>query len=398
MIRTANLIGSVSRKAGGLHESVRRLVQSLATTGVGVHVLAVEDEFTQVDLGVWDPVPVDVFPATWPASFGYSPGFIRVLNEYHPDVTHTHGIWMYPSIATAAYCTRRRVPYMISPHGMLDPWAIRHHLWKKVLAYAIFETNHVRGARCIRALCDSEARDIRQLKLKNPIAVIPNGIDLPNLHVATETHVNGPFAGLIDPGQKILLFLGRIHPKKGLTNLLKAWAAIRKSNGGGSRADEWELAIAGWDQGGYQAQLLKLAEQLDITFVDVGRAKSDNAVEHKNADQRTSVLFLGPKFGSQKEACYRACAAFILPSLSEGLPMAVLEAWAYAKPALITAECNLPEGFAAGAALRIDSTVAGISEGLRQLYVTTPANLLAMGARGRRGEAGRHRIVHHAGG
>src|SRR5947209_6985210 len=214
MIRTANLIGSVSRKAGGLHESVRRLVQSLATTGVGVHVLAVEDEFTQVDLGVWDPVPVDVFPATWPEDFGYSPGFIKVLNEYRPDLTHTHGIWMYPSIATAAYCTRRRVPYMISPHGMLDPWAIRYHRWKKVLAYAVFETNHVHGARCIRALCDSEAQAIRQLKLKNPVAVIPNGIDLPEIGASTGTGGDAPWSSLTEPGQKVLLFLGRIHPKK----------------------------------------------------------------------------------------------------------------------------------------------------------------------------------------
>src|SRR5205807_2621978 len=132
-------------------------------------------------------------------------------------------------IATAAYCTRRRVPYMISPHGMLDPWAIRHHRWKKVLAYAVFETNHVHGARCIRALCDSEARDIRQLKLKNPVAVIPNGVDLPELRVATGTDGDAPWANLTEPGQKVLLFLGRIHPKKGLTNLLKAWAAVRKS-------------------------------------------------------------------------------------------------------------------------------------------------------------------------
>jgi len=166
MIHTANLIHSVSRKAGGLHESVRRLVQSLASLGVGVRVLTVEDEFTDVDLGAWDPVRVDVFPATWPNSFGYSPGFLKALSEERPDLTHTHGIWTYPSIATAAYCTRQRVPYMISPHGMLDPWAVRHHRWKKVLAYALYESNHVRGARCIRALCESEAAPTLSLRAK----------------------------------------------------------------------------------------------------------------------------------------------------------------------------------------------------------------------------------------
>src|SRR6266568_4949833 len=184
MISTANLVGSVSRNAGGLHESVRRLVQSVGEAGVGVRVLTVEDEFTDADLAVWNPVKVDVFPHTWPAAFGYSPGFLRVLREHQPDLIHTHGIWMYPSIATAVYCHQQRLPYMISPHGMLDPWAVRHHRWKKVLAYALYESDHVRGARCIRALCESEARAIREIGVKNPVAIIPNGIDLPDLRNA----------------------------------------------------------------------------------------------------------------------------------------------------------------------------------------------------------------------
>src|SRR5882724_6692120 len=116
MIKTANLVGSISRKAGGLHESVRRLVQSVGETGVGVRVLTLEDEFTKQDLVSWNSVAVDVFPRTWPDAFGYSPGFLQVLNDYRPDLTHTHGIWMYPSVATAVYCHHERVPYMISPH------------------------------------------------------------------------------------------------------------------------------------------------------------------------------------------------------------------------------------------------------------------------------------------
>ena len=93
--------------------------------------------------------------------------------------------------------------------------------------------------------------------------------------------------------------------------------------------------------------------------------------------------FLGPQFGAEKSECYRACDAFILPSLSEGLPMTVLEAWAHAKPVLMTPECNLPEGFEADAALRVGTTPEEIAAGLKALGEMSDDDRIAMGARGR---------------
>ena len=383
MIRTANLIGSISRKAGGLHESVRRLVQCVAEKGVGVRIFTVEDEFTQQDLAAWTPLQVDVFPSSWPKSFGYASGFFKSLNEYRPDLTHTHGIWMYPSIATATYCTRRRVPYMISPHGMLDPWAVRHHRWKKALAYAVYESNHVQGARCIRALCDSEARAIRQMRLKNPVAVIPNGIDLPEgrYRPSGAGSRNVPWNGIVEPGRKVLLFLSRIHPKKGLLNLIRAWKKIRTPHSTLRTSEEWVLAIAGWDQGGHEEELKRLASDLGIAWRDVREHRTSN-IGYSTSNE-ASLLFLGPQFGDGKAACYANCDAFILPSFSEGLPMVILEAWAYGKPVLMTDECNLPEGFVAQAALPIDTTVNGIAEGLQTLCSIADAERVEIGRQGR---------------
>jgi len=96
-----------------------------------------------------------------------------------------------------------------------------------------------------------------------------------------------------------------------------------------------------------------------------------------------SIVFVGAQFGAEKEACYRACDAFILASLSEGLPMTVLEAWAQAKAVLMTPECNVPEGFAAGAALQIGTSSEEIAAGLKQLLEMTDDDRRAMGARGR---------------
>ena len=97
-----------------------------------------------------------------------------------------------------------------------------------------------------------------------------------------------------------------------------------------------------------------------------------------------SLLFLGPQFNHAKAACYAGCDAFILPSFSEGLPMVVLEAWAYAKPVVMTPECNLPEGFAASAALKIATNVESITPALTRLFRLSPTELRTLGANGQR--------------
>jgi poly(glycerol-phosphate) alpha-glucosyltransferase len=145
-----------------------------------------------------------------------------------------------------------------------------------------------------------------------------------------------------------------------LLNLIRAWKEALNSHP--SILNSWMLAIAGWDQGGHEAQLRKLTTDLRLL---------------------TSVIFLGPRFGADRDACYRACDAFVLPSLSEGLPMTVLEAWAYAKPVLMTSECNLPEGFVAGAALQTGTTSKQIAARLKQLIEMSDDDRKAMGARGR---------------
>ena len=381
MIKTANLVGSVSRNAGGLYESVRRLVQSIAANDMEVSVLSNLDEHTAEDVAAWAPVTVKTFRPRWHRQFGYTPEFLTALEAFGPDITHTHGLWCFPSVATDQYCRQSDTPYVISPHGMLDPWAIHHSRWKKATAYFFYEAAHLRQAACLRALCEAEARSFRAAGLKNPIAIIPNGIDLPQLRVPSSELPTPPWSALCPPasGRKVLLYLGRIHPKKGLMNLLRAWSSILHSQP--SILDSWCLAIAGWDQGGHEAKLKTLATELGIPWSYVrGDGKSDpSSILHPPS----SLLFLGPQFNAAKAACYANCDAFILPSFSEGVPMVVLEAWAYAKPVLMTPECNLPAGFAAGAAIRIETNPESIVQGLQELLHAPRSTLHALGANGR---------------
>ena len=134
MIKTANLVGSVSRNAGGLYESVRRLVQSIAANDMEVCVFSNLDEYTAADIAAWAPVTVKTFRPHGHRQFGYTPEFVPALAEFVPDITHTHGLWCYPSVATNHYCRQSDTPYVISTHGMLDPWAIHHSRWKKATA------------------------------------------------------------------------------------------------------------------------------------------------------------------------------------------------------------------------------------------------------------------------
>jgi glycosyltransferase involved in cell wall biosynthesis len=225
---------------------------------------------------------------------------------------------------------------------------------------ALWEDTAHRSAACFHAISEGEYESMREYGLRNPICVIPNGIDLPRAVESLELRVGrSPFEPVAQ-GRKVLLYLGRIHSKKGLANLIRAWKATLSSQP--STIDSWILAIAGWNQGNHEAELKKLTVNLGLL---------------------TSVTFLGPLFGEEKAAAYQNADAFVLPSLSEGLPMTVLEAWAYAMPVVMTTECNLPEGFAAGTALEIGTTSREITGGLRQLLEMSDDDRTAMGARGR---------------
>lgn len=364
---------SVSRANGGIFEAERQLQQSLQVAGVEVQVVGLQDAHTKADQAKWQPLIPTVHAVCGPQAFGYAPDLFKRLLETDSDLAYCAGLWKYSSMATLRWSRRTSKPLLIAPHGMLDSWALKNSRLKKQVAGWLFQNAQLRHAACIRALCAAEAQSIRAYGLKNPIAIIPNGIDVPESANPNSEIGMPPWHDFIRPDRKVLLFLGRIHPKKGLANLLQAWAATSQ------KSNDWVLAIAGWDQGGHEAGLKQLASELGLAWADVrGKAEKPSTLP----DSRSSMLFLGPQFGDAKTSCYKNCDAFILPSFSEGLPMAVLEAWAYAKPVLMTPECNLPEGFAVGAAIRIEPNVESIARGLRDLFYNSSSEIQKLGDRG----------------
>lgn len=354
--------GSVSRKAGGLFFSVRSLAKAVAEDAHhSTSVFSLADEFTSTDQAVWSPLSPEIFVTLGPSALGYSPALSKALEPSQCDVLHTQGIWQGLSHSVHRWHKKTKQAYLIAPRGMLDPWALKNSAWKKRLVAILFENRHLRDAACLHALCRSEAESMRAYGLKNPICQIPNGVDLPELSCDQPRSSTVP---------KQLLFLGRVHPKKGLVNALHAWAKSQARN-------EWQLVIAGWDQGGHEEVLKLLASELDLTWADA-RSSDENSI----AD--ASILFSGPAFGDEKEALLRGADAFFLPSFSEGLPMSVLEGWSYALPVVMTEFCNLPEGFETNSAIQIDTDAESIRSGLNQLSEMSDVELKYMGQSGRR--------------
>jgi len=388
------LLESVSRSDGGIFEAECALQRELFLgQGVQVDVVGLEDQFTRQDAPQWLPLKPQVVKAKGPAALGYSSELLGVLDT-KADLLYAATLWKYPSWAALKWAEYTGKPMMVAPHGSLDSWALSNAAWKKRVAAAFFKNRQLRKASCIRALCQSEAEAIRAYGLTQPIAIIPNGVELPreDQEMGDRSWEMGECTkpSTLDSRPstpRTLLFLGRIHPKKGLANLIPGFKKALDSRPSSLDSAPWQLVIAGWDQGGHEDELLQLCEELGLSFSHK-RHKNHKVGKSEALDPRLSILdseviFYGPAFGHEKDALLRSADAFVLPSFSEGLPMSVLEAWAYRLPVVMTPECNLPEGFAAEAAIRIETTAENIVQGLDTLFSMNESDLKAMGAKGR---------------
>lgn len=326
-VRIGLLTASASRLGGGVFEAVVSHCALLREQGTEPVVFALEDEFSAEDRHRFAGCEVIVVPVGGPRQIGFAPRLVGELVAARLDVLHLHGIWMYPSAAGSAWAARTGRPYVISPHGMLDPWITGRGRLKKSVARLGYERRSWARAAAFHALTGREAADIARECGMDKAVVIPNA---------------APTAKAADTASRPVhfSFVGRIHPKKNLAPLIAAWAALdrRKVLPEGAR-----LTIAGWGEDAHVASL---------------RASLADAPE--------SIAFVGPVYGKDKAALLARSRFVVLPSLSEGLPMAILEAWAAGAPTLMSTECNLPEGFAGGAAIDCGMDEQTVSAALLQ--------------------------------
>jgi glycosyltransferase involved in cell wall biosynthesis len=316
------LTNYLSARGGGIPPAILRLYESLSGKGVDI-VLVASDAPDQPPKNL----RVVLYKGLGPRSFAFSLDLLKILDRERPDVVHLHGLWTYGSIVSQVWKRRTGNPLVVSPHGMMDNWALRHRGLKKRIGAALFEWRNLRMTTCIHALSEGEARALNDLGFGDKVIKIPNGVDIAKV-------ANRPISS-----HKIILYLGRLHPKKGIAEVIIAWSLVKKALG--TMAATCQLVIAGWDDGGHEEKLRKIVRQ--------------RGLEHH-------VVFLGPVFGADKDNLYAKADAIILASHSEGLPMSVLEAWAFGKPVFMTEQCNLPEGFKVGAAFKVTTDPSNIAD------------------------------------
>lgn len=351
-MKVAFLTANNSRSAGGLFYTITSFTKSLLDKGMDISVIGSKDKYSYQDAVMYGNVQLLTYQTTTIPilkKLGVSNNIKTIVNKFNPTIIHQQGLWMYHSYASLLY--RKDHPktiLIIEPHGMLDPWAIKNSAWKKIIVGWLFEYKNLRNADCIHALCQSEYESIRKFGLKNPVAIIPNGITLPEI---TTFNRNG--------NRKTLLFIGRIHPKKGLKELLLGLSTLKKNNS--KFFDVWNVKIAGWSQIGHIDELKRIVHENHL----------DDYVE-----------FVGEVHGNEKEKLLCEANAFILPSFSEGLPMSILEAWAYQLPVLMTDYCNIPEGYSSNSAIRIEPSAENIANNLETLSSLSNEDLAKMGLNG----------------
>ncbi|MBK8066815.1 MAG: glycosyltransferase [Rhodanobacteraceae bacterium] len=232
------------------------------------------------------------------------------------DLVHVHAIWNFPSWWAMRCAYKASKPYVVAPQGSLDSWALRQNRLGKKLYGALTEWPLLQSAAGLQALTLKEAAQFREAGLRAPATIIPNGVSRGETLRPRNTGGLARELGL-PLGSRVLLFLSRVHEKKGLDILLRAFQMIARTH------PELYLVVAGDDAGsGYRAEMEELARGLDLA---------------------ARCRFIGEVSGAGKGEALAGADGFALISRSEGLPVAALEALAAGLPAVISSECNLPE-------------------------------------------------------
>ncbi|MFK7967481.1 MAG: glycosyltransferase [Burkholderiaceae bacterium] len=363
-MQLAFLTHQLSRSAAGLQTAMIGLASALAERHHQVCAIGLGDAAAAELSKDWGVTQCQAFPPSGPRALGYHGGMKQALEQQAPELIHQHGLWTYSSLLGKRWGARHGQRRIVSPHGMLDDWAMRQASTRKRVAMALYERASLAQAGCIHALVDSEARAIRDLGIDAPICVIPNGFDTElakrNRALAQQDAARPASIQAVVGDKPYLLYLGRIHAKKNLDQLLNAWANVHQAKS--EPSPDWQFVMAGW---GEPADEAHLRQRLETDHSALSRCH-----------------FVGPAYDEQKQGWYQHASGFALPSLSEGLPMVILEAWSYGLPVLMTDECNLSLAFAAGAALRIDAKAPGIAPALTQLMQMSDEQRREMGNRG----------------
>ncbi len=337
-----HVVPHVDEEAAGPSYAVPRLCQELGKLGNEVQLtcLAAREEIPYVVLDLH---------AEWPIlkRFAISTSLASALYRKASEgtVVHNHSLWSMVNVATGWVVPGRGAKLVTSPHGTLSAWALNRNKHLKQLLWPL-QRRALARADLLHATSEAEYDQIRSAGFSTPVAVIPNGVDLPDM-LATDTDDGSPF--------RTLLFLSRIHPTKGLDRLLQGWAEMEH------RFPNWQLVIAGRGEDSYVSEIHRLSRQLGLT----------------------RVFFPGPLYGGDKANAYRNADLFVLPTHSENFGMVVAEALSHGCPAIVGRGAPWAGLETENCGWWVDITIDALVDSLSVAMSLSSHELQTMGLRGR---------------
>ena len=343
-MKVLHVVPGIGSVYGGSSLAVLKLAEWQARQGLQIDLVTTNMNSSQqleVPLQNWvedKGFRIQYFPCWYLKDYKISPSMSRWLAHHvrDYDIVNTHAIFSYANLPAYQACQRDDIPYVIHPHGMLETWALGYKSWKKQPYYNSIEKPALERASAIRVLAIPEAESLQKLGIKTSLALIPNGISIEAFATSTNTTIFYQ-AFPATAGKTLILFLGRIDPKKGLDLLATAFAKIHQE------FPQTHLVIAGPDNIGHLPtvkQYFTAAECLD------------------------AVTFTGMIEGDLKAAALATADIYVAPSYSEGFSMSVLEGMVSGLPCVITTGCNFPEAAAAKVAHVVEINADAIANAL----------------------------------
>lgn len=357
-ITVIQLTASIAPESFGVGYAALNLAAALERTGVNVFLASVDEEKDAYEACKEAGFPRERYvrgALVGHSRLRYSPLLIRQILKTLGNkkvILHSHGLWTYMSRVGGVLRERWRCPLVVSPHGSLEPYALTISPTRKAIASLLYERRNLMTASCLWGLSEQEKTSIRAYGYAGHVSVIPNGVNRASAcsteEIAEFRHKNNvPF------GSKVMLFLSRIARKKNLPLLLKTFARNVKMR------PEWVLIIAGSDERGHLQEVLALIRDLQI---------------------EKSVRLIGPVSGREKAYAFTSASVFVLPSHSEGLPIAVLEAMEYGKPIVATDGWSLPVNTSVRYGWRVPADESPFEAALLEVMTTSDDILADMGS------------------
>lgn len=296
-MKILSFVVSLDVKDGGPSRSVPMLARGLAELGVDITLMTIRSENmnthalegTNAKLKVLEP------------SFSRR-DIAKYLKEEAFQLIQIQSMWDLPYHKVMVEARKQGIPYVITPRGMLEPWSLSQKRWKKKLAWWIYQRNDVQKSACVFTTAKMEAEHVSNLGITTFKSVIPNGIEIDGY----------PCKASIDMVKKQVLFLSRVHVKKGIELLFEAWKRIHRD------FIDWQLLIVGNGETDYIRALELKIDSLEM---------SDCIKIHP------------PVFGDAKTQLYHESALFCLPSYSENFGMVIAEAMSCGTPVITTTNC-----------------------------------------------------------